>query len=959
MFSKAVQHRQAAIENELRLNCAHSYKPSPNRTLQRRRQLLQNLNKDYMRDRPQTAESIHHTSVASDNTDARDQEELDYLLLASAGLDEHEAQVFGIPPNSLASFGDATSHQIGHLTGREIAEFAIDSSFSSNNVSARDQRPDKVEEVGSEEDPDIQEVAEAEKYFLEFDDDAKRSSDITTNTPVNSSSLHRPMSMHDTGLRKSVRFADATNGRTDIHKGRSRSAMPCFRQDRIPNPRHSEVAQNTKQKGRSSCRPSSTEVMNSWHDDTGHDPGSGDGTHRSGAWSVNSVMSSNSTNTNQTAPPKKSSGGGNTEKSEVLCTSIGEVKFDSDEVCTSADRPPSQMTMRLRPRLGEWEDIIKPEDCGNLVISGKSKDMTERETDVRSMPFKRAGCTTPRGKRPQSAKGPYEFITEEKRQMVLKARPVSARAECPGLDSSVSTMSAVLNVRPQSGRKPSVISPRPQSARNKSVAKTAAVISSKCLRPSSGRFKKSNSAKQQKTKRHHGQEVREDRSGSKPCSYCGQPTDKDINYENGSYFIVCRNCSHQSCNMEVANDTRVAVPDDDECWDLNVNEVAKCLATEMLQRKGQELESGSTNDNTVITSGSYQGMQYGRQGNHGSQVIYSVRDQADSVNTEPSNPVDCPANEVTGDPESNTISSSQKEALKEEGQILSNLDLLEKSLADVQTEIKDCLRQTRSFDDDDDDDKNDVPDDSDVKSSSASKIIEPEPSRNGDVSQQLCEGGFSSKLVGDIDHHWEAVEDNIKVYQFVEKDTDMKKQDGSVMRNMNNNISSYEATMVSPLKPGNSTQATEQAFSVQLQEPMSGGQKEGSSVDNSVSPLSTYIHRHITERFWGLLFGFKLLFNKKGVDEEAGGFPNIELCDHSSVEGCLQLITPAELNHLDQCFGYPEYCVPAVMYVARDRWTHRGDTPLDSSYASDQCLKGTTFLSPEYTKQLQQNRDLN
>ncbi|CAD5123263.1 DgyrCDS11623 [Dimorphilus gyrociliatus] len=44
-----------------------SYSASPSRSLQRRRQILSTLNRNYLPDRPQTGESVHQTSVASDD----------------------------------------------------------------------------------------------------------------------------------------------------------------------------------------------------------------------------------------------------------------------------------------------------------------------------------------------------------------------------------------------------------------------------------------------------------------------------------------------------------------------------------------------------------------------------------------------------------------------------------------------------------------------------------------------------------------------------------------------------------------------------------------------------------------------------------------------------------------------------------------------------------------------------
>ncbi|CAH1785850.1 unnamed protein product [Owenia fusiformis] len=146
--------------------------------------------------------------------------------------------------------------------------------------------------------------------------------------------------------------------------------------------------------------------------------------------------------------------------------------------------------------------------------------------------------------------------------------------------------------------------------------------------------------------------------------------------------------------------------------------------------------------------------------------------------------------------------------------------------------------------------------------------------------------------------------------------------------------------------------------------------------------LSVYIRRQVDQRLWGLLYGFKLHFNKKGTDIEAGGFPNIQFNPASSVEGCLYLITKEELSKLDQSVGYPEhyehvmlpvwmsnsrepdsysvaqYCVPALMFVAQDKWTAK-DHLLPCSYAVDQCLKSSDLLTPAYKQQLQRHLDNN
>ncbi|XP_070582003.1 titin homolog isoform X2 [Ptychodera flava] len=145
--------------------------------------------------------------------------------------------------------------------------------------------------------------------------------------------------------------------------------------------------------------------------------------------------------------------------------------------------------------------------------------------------------------------------------------------------------------------------------------------------------------------------------------------------------------------------------------------------------------------------------------------------------------------------------------------------------------------------------------------------------------------------------------------------------------------------------------------------------------DMNPNRMTTYIGRDIDHRLWGILFGFRLKFNKKGSDMEAGGFPNIECDSESSVEGCVYLLNHSELGSLDRFMGYPEhytrvmlpvwminccspsdlgiaqYCVPAVMYVAQDKWTHDDDC-LQYDYSLSQCLKGSDLLSKSYRDHL-------
>ncbi|XP_046547907.1 LOW QUALITY PROTEIN: uncharacterized protein LOC124257808 [Haliotis rubra] len=135
--------------------------------------------------------------------------------------------------------------------------------------------------------------------------------------------------------------------------------------------------------------------------------------------------------------------------------------------------------------------------------------------------------------------------------------------------------------------------------------------------------------------------------------------------------------------------------------------------------------------------------------------------------------------------------------------------------------------------------------------------------------------------------------------------------------------------------------------------------------------MSLYLKRDISQRFWGLLMGFSLVFNKKGADVEAGCFPNIEFNPFCSVEGCVYQLTQADLNVLDKCVGVPQhychvvlpvwmsnttdpdklgvaqYCVPAVIYIAQDQWVDR-DGGLSTEYSISQCRKSADLLTPAY-----------
>lgn len=146
--------------------------------------------------------------------------------------------------------------------------------------------------------------------------------------------------------------------------------------------------------------------------------------------------------------------------------------------------------------------------------------------------------------------------------------------------------------------------------------------------------------------------------------------------------------------------------------------------------------------------------------------------------------------------------------------------------------------------------------------------------------------------------------------------------------------------------------------------------------DMNPSRISTYIQRKVENRFWGLLFGFNLVFNKKGSDIEAGAFANIEFNPFCSTEGCIYQITPQELELLDKFVGYPEhyehlmlpvwmtnslegdklgvaqYCVPAVMYIAQQKWIAKDNEKLNCDYALTQCIKSSDLVTPNYRDHL-------
>ncbi|XP_059162638.1 uncharacterized protein LOC131946027 [Physella acuta] len=146
--------------------------------------------------------------------------------------------------------------------------------------------------------------------------------------------------------------------------------------------------------------------------------------------------------------------------------------------------------------------------------------------------------------------------------------------------------------------------------------------------------------------------------------------------------------------------------------------------------------------------------------------------------------------------------------------------------------------------------------------------------------------------------------------------------------------------------------------------------------DHHMSPdrISTYLGcQRSPERFWALLFGFGLVFNRKAAsgDADVGGFPNLEYNPSCSVEGCIYKLTSDQLQCLDKFMGYPQHmehvvlpvwmsncldpehlgvaqhCVPAVVYIAHDSSTWQ--EPIKANdYVLTQCHKVADLLTPSY-----------
>ena len=80
---------------------------------------------------------------------------------------------------------------------------------------------------------------------------------------------------------------------------------------------------------------------------------------------------------------------------------------------------------------------------------------------------------------------------------------------------------------------------------------------------------------------------------------------------------------------------------------------------------------------------------------------------------------------------------------------------------------------------------------------------------------------------------------------------------------------------------------------------------------------------------------------------EAGGFPNIEFDPESSVEGCIYVITPAQLKTLDMFMGSPE--VSLLNYIITGH-LGRGDVVCFG-------LDNTIFIFEHFVKNWQMKRN--
>ena len=127
-----------------------------------------------------------------------------------------------------------------------------------------------------------------------------------------------------------------------------------------------------------------------------------------------------------------------------------------------------------------------------------------------------------------------------------------------------------------------------------------------------------------------------------------------------------------------------------------------------------------------------------------------------------------------------------------------------------------------------------------------------------------------------------------------------------------------------------------------------------------------------TIRIRGILKGYKLLFNKTGIDDKKRriGYANIVPFDGSSVEGILYYIDKDGLDILDYFEGYPEQYrrelvkvrtdegkyVFAVTYIAQPDKT--ADELMPTREYLGYLLGGRDLLGNEYASRLEETKTI-
>jgi hypothetical protein len=280
---------------------------------------------------------------------------------------------------------------------------------------------------------------------------------------------------------------------------------------------------------------------------------------------------------------------------------------------------------------------------------------------------------------------------------------------------------------------------------------------------------------------------------------------------------VCKDCRKQSNETDTDLDGFALPPNIDcECHDMNANVVAKSLARDIIEQEEQQIieqatvmRNDSTEDGNNKTQKSYRGMQYGRQGVHGStvmyrsEVVYSTSEQAHPDQTNATQIPMTQEQEVTKFEFDTTNQSPEPECISQscEGQILMSLNDLDKSLTDVQKEIKDCLTKTSTSTGSESHNQSNQ---SDIRNSV--ELETHTEAKQCGVTFSPPAGEFSTKLIGDSGHEWDAVQSNVTVYQFVEKTVqseshDSKSHDHSDQVN-SGDITTYNVKMMSQQQSG-------------------------------------------------------------------------------------------------------------------------------------------------------------